>query len=167
MNKKKIIGGTSLLAAGLIAGSMFSISGANAATAHKDTHKVAAVNTTTPATPAPSASSAPTPPSFGSHKQETPITGDLATTLTNLALAKYPRATVDRVENDTDGDTSEVHLTLSDGSHVTVKFDASNAITKVETGGPGGFPGDKGGPRGSDHDGDGPAAPATGNGLNG
>lgn len=145
MDKKKIIGGTALLATGLIAGSMFSIAGANASTSNfvKPAHVQLKVATTT--TPDPTASTAPTPtpsnpsvlptpPTFGKHTPETVITGDLATELSNLALAKYSGATVDRIENDSDGATYEAHLTLTDGSHVTVLFDANKNITAVETG---------------------------------
>ena len=165
---KKIIGATSLLAAGLVAGSFFSISGASAATHHaiKPAHvKAAAVTpsyptTTTPATPT-------TPPTFKAHTPETVITGDLATELTNLALAANAGATVDRVENDTDGAVYEVHLTLANGSHVTVKFDANKTITGTETGPAFGPKDGKGGKHGfGDHDGDGPAGqfpPASSN----
>jgi hypothetical protein len=159
MMNKKIIGATSLLAAGLVAGSFFSIAGANAETNSNvypvtttTTDPVSPVTPVTPSTPAPVAPKA--------HAQETPVTGDLATELSNLALAANPGATVDRVENDTDGAVYEVHLTLADGSHVTVKFDADKKITATETGpafgpsdgkhgrGPGHGKGD------GDHDGD-------------
>ena len=116
---KKIIGASSLLAAGLVAGSFFSVAGANAAT-------------DAASTPAASAAA----PTFGAGDcaPETPVTGDLATELGNIALGANPGATVDRVENDSDGATYEVHLTLADGSHVTVKLDANKAITATETG---------------------------------
>ena len=162
---KKIIGGASLLAAGLIAGSFAGISGAAAASYPTSTTPVTTTTTTDPSTP--TATTAPVYPtnpgapgtpdaSKPAHTPETPITGDLATTLTDLALAKYPGATVDRVENDTDGATYEVHLTLADGSHVTVLFDADKNITATETGPAFGPNGPKGphGDRGGDHDGD-------------
>jgi hypothetical protein len=169
--KKNIVGGASLLAAGLIAGSFFSITGANAATHHVAKAVVVKSAAVTP-TPTPSTGTTPvTPPTFKSHTPETPITGDLATTLTNLALAKYPGATIVRVENDTDGSASEVHLTTTDGKNVTVTFDANNAIVDTKVGGPGFGPrGDhpKAGPRGDhgfgghgDNDGDGPGAGFT------
>lgn len=116
---KKIIGASSLLAAGLVAGSFFSVAGANAAT-------------DTTSTPAATAAA----PTFGNPNRtpETAVTGDLATELGNIAVAANAGATVDRVENDSDGETYEVHLTLTDGSHVTVKLDANKAITATETG---------------------------------
>ncbi|MCX8529779.1 MAG: hypothetical protein ORN27_06915 [Rhodoluna sp.] len=154
--KKNIIGGASLLAAGLIAGSLFSISGANAAPHHtaKASHAKAAVVTPTPA---PSTTSTP-----NNHTPETPITGDLATTLSNLALAKYPGATIVRVESDSDGAVSEVHLTTADGKDVNITFDANNAIVDTKVGGPGfGGHGHHGFGGHGDNDGDGPGAGFT------
>jgi hypothetical protein len=163
--KKNLIGGAALLTAGLIAGSFFSITGANAATHHvaKPAVVKSAAVAPTP-TPSTGATTPTTPPSFKAHTPETLITGDLATTLTNLALAKYPGATIVRVENDSDGAVSEVHLTTTDGKNVTITFDANNAIVGTQVGGPGfGGPHGKGGPRGGhgDNDGDGPGAGFT------
>jgi hypothetical protein len=162
MMNKKIIGASSLLAAGLVAGSFFSIAGANAET-NSNVYPVTAETTTpvvdptvpvTPTTPA----TPTTPVAPKTHEQETPVTGDLATELSNLALAANPGATVDRVENDTDGSVYEVHLTLADGSHVTVKFDADKKITATETGpafaGPRGDGGHHGKGGHGHHDGD-------------
>jgi hypothetical protein len=53
-------------------------------------------------------------------------------------LAANPGATIVRMETDADGAASEAHVTLADGSSVTVKLDANNAITSTETGGQGG-----------------------------
>jgi uncharacterized membrane protein YkoI len=133
---KKTIAAAGLLTAGLVAGSFMTIAGANAADSNP--------------TPTSSSTSAPVPPSFKAHAPEEAVTGDLATTLSDLAKAKVAGATVDRVEKDSDGvATYEVHMTKTDGTHVTVNFDANNAITSVDTkpaGGPGG-PGGKGGDR--------------------
>ncbi len=134
---KKIIGAAGLLTAGLMAGSFMTIAGANAA----DT-------TSTPSSSS-SSTSAPVPPTFKAHTPEEAVTGDLATTLGDLAKTKVPGATIDRIEKDSDGvATYEVHMTKTDGTRVTVNFDANNAITSVDTmpaGGPGGF--GKGGDR--------------------
>jgi hypothetical protein len=163
---KNIIGGASLLAAGLIAGSLFSISGANAAPHHTAKASHAKATVVTP-TPTPSAGTTPpsypvTPPTFKGHTPETAITGDLATTLTNLALAKYQGATIVRVESDSDGAVSEVHLTTADGKDVTITFDANNAIVDTKVGGPGfGGHGHHGFGGHGDNDGDGPGAGFT------
>jgi hypothetical protein len=45
-----------------------------------------------------------------------------------------PGATVIRVETDAGDGAYEVHLTKSDGSLATVKFDQNLAVTKVESG---------------------------------
>ena len=125
---KKIIGAAGLLTAGIVAGSFMSIAGANAA----DT-------TSTPSSSS-SSTAAPVPPSFKAHTPEEAVTGDLATTLGDLAKAKVPGATIDRIEKDSDGvATYEVHMTKTDGKHVTVNFDANNAITSVDTKPAGGF----------------------------
>ena len=129
---KKIVGAAGLLTAGLVAGSFMTIAGANAAS----TDSTSSSSSSSAAAPA-------TPPNFAAHTAEEAVTGTLATTLSDLAKAKVPGATVDRVEKDSDGvATYEVHMTKTDGTHVTVNFDANNAITSVDTkpaGGPGGF----------------------------
>ena len=65
---------------------------------------------------------------------ETPLTGSDLAKATAAANAAVPGATIDRVETDADGDTYEVHVTKSDGSHATVKLDANFVVTKTVTG---------------------------------
>ena len=126
---KKIIGVSSLLALGLVAGGVASISSASAAeTPALESSAPATYPLVTPTEPTVSETSE-TP-----RAPETPVATDLASELSAIALAKYPGATVDRVENDNDGATYEAHLTLADGSHVTVKFDADKNITATEVG---------------------------------
>jgi uncharacterized membrane protein YkoI len=62
------------------------------------------------------------------------LTGDTAAKVTAAAQAAVPGATVDRVETDAEGSPYEAHLTKSDGSHVTVKVDASFKVTATEDG---------------------------------
>lgn len=62
------------------------------------------------------------------------LTGDNASKATAAALAAVPGGTVDRVETDAEGDAYEAHMTKSDGSHVTVKFDANFGVTNTEDG---------------------------------
>ncbi len=123
---KKIIAASGLLTAGLLSGSFMSIAGANAAD--------------TPSTPAPTSSTAPAPgappsgPEAKAKIAEEAVTGDLATTLSDLAKARVADATVIRVEKDGHGTAVyEVHMIKADGTHVDVYFDANNAITSVET----------------------------------
>jgi hypothetical protein len=61
------------------------------------------------------------------------LTGDTATKVRAAALAKYPGATVLRVETDSDG-VYEAHLTTTDGRRVTVEVDKSFKVTGEESG---------------------------------
>jgi hypothetical protein len=61
------------------------------------------------------------------------LTGDTAAKVKAAALAKYPGATVLRVETDSDG-VYEAHLTTSGGQRVTVEVDKSFKVTGEETG---------------------------------
>ena len=80
------------------------------------------------ATPAPSASS-----KASQRASETPVTGSKAATLKAAALKAVPGATVLRIETDSDGAAYEVHLKKTDGTRVTVKFNAALQQTTVET----------------------------------
>ncbi len=62
------------------------------------------------------------------------MTGAKAATLEAAALKAVPGGTVDRVETDSGDAAYEVHVTQSDGSQVTVKFDSSLKQAAVETG---------------------------------
>ncbi len=70
----------------------------------------------------------------GQRPDETVLTGSDAEKAKAAALAAVPGATVDRVETDADGDAYEAHLTKSDGTKVTVKFDTNFAVTAVQDG---------------------------------
>jgi uncharacterized membrane protein YkoI len=61
------------------------------------------------------------------------LTGDTATKVRAAALAKYPGATVLRVETDSDG-VYEAHLTTSDSKRVTVEVDKAFKVTGEESG---------------------------------
>ena len=61
------------------------------------------------------------------------LTGDTATKVRAAALAKYPGATVLRVETDSDG-VYEAHLTTKDGRRVTVEVDKAFKVTGEESG---------------------------------
>ena len=173
--KKQILGTAGVLTAGLLIGSAFSIT--SAANAADETATSVATSTST--TDATTGTTAPTftpgdsdrPDVFSSTSVkpgESLVTGDALTKLTDAALAKFPGATVIRVENDSDGDKYEVHLKKADGSVVTVTFDENFVVTgdhegfgDPAKGGPAGGPRGDHGPRDADdndEDGDGPAA---------
>ena len=61
------------------------------------------------------------------------LTGDTASKVRAAALAKYPGATILRVETDSDG-VYEAHLTTSDGRRVTVEVDKAFKVTGEESG---------------------------------
>ena len=61
------------------------------------------------------------------------LTGDTATKVRAAALARYPGATVLRVETDSDG-VYEAHLATSDGRRVTVEVDKAFKVTGEEAG---------------------------------
>src|SRR3954449_12747813 len=78
----------------------------------------------------------------GGHGNETALTGTTATKVKAAALAKYPGATIERLETDSDG-VYEAHLTTKAGDEITVQVDKSFAVTGTQTSGGHG-----------DHDGD-------------
>jgi hypothetical protein len=90
-----------------------------------------------------------TDPSKPMRSDEKLLTGDTATKVTAAVKAKYPSATFQRVETDSDG-VYEAHI-LVDGKPVTVEVNKSFAVTGTESAPAGG----------GDHDGDGPGAPAA------
>ena len=86
------------------------------------------------------------------------MTGADLATLKAAALKAVPGGTVYRVETDADGATYEAHMTKADGTHVTVKFNKSFAVTAVQNGMGAGGPGGPGGGMGRG----GPSGPAGG-----
>ena len=81
------------------------------------------------------------------------LTGTTAEKVREAALAKYPNATIQRVETDSDG-VYEAHIVTAAGDQVIVQVGKDFSVTGTQTGGrPGGGRGGFG-----DHDGDGPDA---------
>jgi hypothetical protein len=100
-----------------------------------------------------SSSSTAAPADRGPHSAngitEQELTGDTADQVKAAVLAKYPDATIERMETDAEGAAYEAHITEADGTRATVKLDEAFAVTATETGGPGGRPGSNG-PESSD-----------------
>jgi Spy/CpxP family protein refolding chaperone len=102
---------------------------------------VANAATSTTTTPSSAGRQAPPPqrdPSMGGHqangKTETLLTGDTASKVEAAAKAKYPGATIERVENDADtGSAYEAHMTKADGSQVIVYVNSSFDVTGTGT----------------------------------
>jgi uncharacterized membrane protein YkoI len=109
---RRASGAAALLAAGLVAGGVLA-----------GTLTAGAAET---ASPSASSSSA-----TAGNPAETPLTGSKLSEVKAAVLAKYPGATFDRVETDSDG-VYEAHITKADGSSVTVELDKSFAVTGEE-----------------------------------
>ena len=70
----------------------------------------------------------------GQRSDETPLTGDTATSVTKAALAKTGGGTVERVETDADGNAAyEAHIVKSDGTRVTVYVDKQFNVVGVDS----------------------------------
>ncbi|MDT7537013.1 MAG: hypothetical protein QOI82_598 [Actinomycetota bacterium] len=135
MNSKiRTYAGTAgLLAGGLVAGGILAGSlTANAATTDAaTTAPVAAAS----AAPAPPTNPNPGDPSKPQRSDETLLTGDTAAKVRAAALAKYPGATIVRVETDSDG-VYEAHIE-SGGSPMSVQVGKDFTVTGTQTGGGG------------------------------
>ena len=89
------------------------------------------------------------PRGWGAQRSdETPLTGDALARVTAVAKGALPGATIVRVETDADGHAKyEAHVIESDGTLATVYVNDSFGLVDVQTGGPGGSPGGRGGLR--------------------
>ena len=67
----------------------------------------------------------------GGGAGETPLTGETADKVTAAALAKYPGATVERVETDNEG-VYEAHIVTADGTHVIVAVGEDFTVTGTQ-----------------------------------
>ena len=77
---------------------------------------------------------APRDESQSQRPDEHLLTGDTAEKVKAAALAKYPGATIQRVETDSDG-VYEAHLVTTDGKRVTVEIGDDFAVTGEEAAG--------------------------------
>ena len=93
-------------------------------------------------------------PSKSVRPDEHLLTGTTAQKVRDAALAKYPNATIQRVETDSDG-VYEAHIVTAAGDELIVQVGKDFSVTGTQTGG-----GPAAGGRGGfgDHDGDGPDA---------
>jgi hypothetical protein len=109
---------------------------ANAASS--GTGSTATSTATGPAPPAQQAPPTQRDPSLGGHqangKTEKLLTGDTASKVEAAAKAKFPGATIERVETDADtGSPYEAHMKKSDGSEVIVYVDSNFNVTGTGT----------------------------------
>ena len=76
-------------------------------------------------------------PSKPMRSDEQLLTGDTKAKVEAAALAKYPGATIERTETDSDG-VYESHIVTADGQHLIVQVDKAFAVTGTDTRGSGG-----------------------------
>jgi hypothetical protein len=138
--RKAAVGGA-LVASALGGGALGAALLNGSAGAQTTTSTVSTPSSSTAGASAPSsagAGAAQRDPSKGGHMAngitETLLTGDSATKVTAAAKAAVPGATIERVETDAEGSKYEAHMVKADGTHVTVKVDASFKVTSVENG---------------------------------
>ena len=104
----------------------------------------ASADTGTPATTAATATSESTAdPSQPQRSDEQLLTGDTKSKVEAAVLAKYPGASGQRTETDSDG-VYESHIVTADGQQVIVQVGEDFAVTGTQTGGPGGRGGQDG-----------------------
>jgi len=123
----------------------------------------ASANAATNDTPIVSASATAPDPTKPMRSDEQLLTGDTATKVTELALAQYPGATIQRVETDSDG-VYEAHIVTAAGDMVIVQVGADFTFTGTQAGGPGGSggaPDANGAPTAPTVAGTAPSAPAS------
>jgi hypothetical protein len=112
--------GAALVGSGLLAGGVL----ATAVTAGADT--------ATPSAESSQSAGGAVDESRSRRPDEQLLTGDTATKVREAALAKYPGATIQRVETDSDG-VYEAHLVTADGERVTVEVGKDFAVTGTES----------------------------------
>jgi hypothetical protein len=93
-----------------------------------------ASSTTAASSAASSGTPAADPATLSHGPGETLLTGTTAAKVKAAALAAVPGATIIRVETDSAGSPYEAHVTKADGTHVTLKVDASFKVTSTEQG---------------------------------
>jgi hypothetical protein len=86
--------------------------------------------------PGTSASDTAVDPSQPQRSDEELLTGDTKSKVEDAVLAKYPDATIERTETDSDG-VYESHIVTTDGDHLTVQVGEDFAVTGTQTGGGG------------------------------
>lgn len=118
-------GGAALVAGGLVAGGV--LAGTLTATAADPSPSPSSSSPSTPS------SAAPRDETKSYHEGEELLTGGTADKVRAAVLAKYPNATVQRVETDSDG-VYEVHLVTAAGERVTVEVGKDFAVTGTEEG---------------------------------
>lgn len=125
----KYASAAALVAAGLVTGGVLAGSlNANAATGTGSSNNSSSTVAVAPTNPHPGDLSRP------QRSDEKLLTGDVAAKVKAAALAKYPGATVQRLETDSDG-VYEAHI-ISGGKALTVQVDKAFTVTGTQMCGP-------------------------------
>lgn len=122
--------GIALAATGVLAGGVI----ASAVPASAETTAATTTATTGTASNAGTDSTRTVDESKSQRSDESLLTGDTAGKVKAAALAKYPGATIQRIESDSDG-VYEAHLTTATGDRVTVEVGKDFTVTGTEGGG--------------------------------
>jgi uncharacterized membrane protein YkoI len=130
INKPAILG---MAALGIIGTGALTLSQVNAQTPAPAALAVQTADTNAPA------NNSNFDPAKGGHVgvngvKEVLLTGTDAEKAKAAALTAVSGGTVERVETDAEGATYEAHMTKSDGTHVTVKFDSNFNVRSTDTG---------------------------------
>ena len=130
---KKMVAGGALVLAGFGAGAAVAVTGSASAATDAVSSRVSQAATQLD-------------PTKSVRPDEHLLTGTTAAKVRAAALAKYPDATIHRVETDSDG-VYEAHIVTSGGQELIVQVGKDFAVTGTDTmGGPGGH---DGGPQGA------------------
>ncbi len=113
------------------------LAGAGTAAAVSGSASAASDAVTNTATTAGDAAAEAADPTKSMRSDEELLTGSTAEKVTAAAMAKYPDATIQRVETDSDG-VYEAHMVTADGQQVIVQVGEDFTVTGTQTGGPGG-----------------------------
>ena len=126
-----MIGG-GLVAGGILAGTLTANAATGdtgaAATSATSYSQAAGGTTERPAAGAPTGNADPSQPQ---RSDEHLLTGDTATKVTDVVEAKYPDATIQRVETDSDG-VYEGHIVTADGEQLIVQVGEDFSITGTQ-----------------------------------
>ena len=127
------------LAGAFVAGAL-AVGAISSATAQTDTSGAPSTSTGSASTGQPAQPGQPAQGQRDESQSQRPdehlLTGTDAEKAKAAALAKYPGATIQRVETDSDG-VYEAHLVTSDGKRVTAEMDKNFTITGEEANGQG------------------------------
>ncbi len=129
---KKLVAGGALVLAGFGAGAAVAVTGSASAATDAVSSGV-------------SQAAEKIDPTRSIRPDEHLLSGTTAAKVRAAALAKYPKATIQRVETDSEG-VYEAHIVTSDGQQLIVQVGKDFTVTGTDSGGPGGGHGGHDGP---------------------